>query len=163
VAFHFQEASTIPSTWIPIFYAIAMGFGGAGSLLFGRLFDRLGIGVLIPLTIASGVFAPLVFLGSQWIALVGVVLWGVGIGVHESIMAAAVAEMVPASRRGSGYGIFTAVYGLSWFAGSAVMGILYDRSLAAVIAFSIIAEFVAIPFFFAVRRQVTGAGAGVQA
>jgi hypothetical protein len=71
--------------------------------------------------------------------------------------------MVPASRRGSGYGIFTAVYGLSWFAGSAVMGILYDRSLAAVIAFSIIAEFVAIPFFFAVRPQVTGAGAGAQA
>jgi len=162
VAFHFQQTSTVPSTWIPIFYAIAMAFGGAGSLLFGRLFDRVGIGVLIPLTIASGVFAPLVFLGSEWIALIGVVLWGVGIGVHESIMAAAVAELIPASRRGSAYGIFTTVYGLSWFAGSALMGILYDRSLTAVIVFSIVAEFIALPFFLSVRGQVRPANARVQ-
>jgi predicted MFS family arabinose efflux permease len=163
VAFHFQQVTTVPSTWIPIFYAIAMGVGGAGSLLFGKLFDRAGIGVLIPLTVASAVFAPLVFLGSEWIALIGVALWGVGIGVHESIMAAAVAEMIPATRRGSAYGIFTTVYGLSWFAGSALMGILYDRSLAAVIVFSVVAELVAIPFFFSVRGQVRPASARVQA
>lgn len=57
VAFHFEQTNTVPATWIPIFYAIAMGVGGVGSLAFGRLFDRVGIGVLIPLTVVSGIFA----------------------------------------------------------------------------------------------------------
>src|SRR6266496_5151984 len=63
IAFHFAQASTVSSTLIPVFYAVAMGVGGIGSLLFGRLFDRFGISVLIPLTIISALFAPLVFLG----------------------------------------------------------------------------------------------------
>jgi MFS family permease len=154
VAYHFQRAGTVAATSIPIFYAIAMAVGGAGSLVFGRLFDRAGISVVIPLTLASGLFAPLVFLGSEWLALVGVALWGLGIGVHESIMAAAIAEMVPATRRGSAYGIFTTAYGLAWFVGSALMGILYDRSVPSVMVFSLVAELVAIPFFLAVRGQV---------
>jgi MFS family permease len=153
-ALRFVVLIGVPATWIPIFYAIAMAVGGAGSLAFGRLFDRAGIGVLVPLTIASGLFGPLVFLGSDWVALLGVALWGLGIGVHESIMAAAVANMVPAQRRGSAYGIFNTAYGLSWFVGSAVMGFLYDLSLPALIVFSVIAELVAIPFFLVVRAQM---------
>jgi hypothetical protein len=40
-----------------------MGMSGLGSLLFGRLFDSVGIIILVPLTIISALFAPLVFLG----------------------------------------------------------------------------------------------------
>ena len=46
VAFHFQKASIVPNLWIPIFYSIAMATSGLGSLVFGRLFDRAGIGIL---------------------------------------------------------------------------------------------------------------------
>ena len=79
IAFHFHWESTVSPALIPIFYATAMGVSGLGSLLFGRLFDRIGIGVLVPLTIVSALFAPLVFLGGFWPALVGVSLWGLGI------------------------------------------------------------------------------------
>src|SRR5207248_1106558 len=96
VAYHFTRASTVPSTWVPVFYAVAMGVSGTGSLVFGRLFDRFGISVVVPLTLLSALFAPLVFLCGFWAALVGVALWGLGIGVHESIIPAAVAPMVPA-------------------------------------------------------------------
>jgi hypothetical protein len=67
-----------------------------------------GIAVLIPLTLISALFAPLVFLGGFWAALIGMALWGVGMGVHESIVPAAVALMVPVQRRASAYGLFTA-------------------------------------------------------
>jgi len=63
IAYHFAQASTVSSTLIPVFYAVAMGMGGIGSLIFGRLFDRVGIAVLVPLTLLSALFAPLVFLG----------------------------------------------------------------------------------------------------
>jgi MFS-type transporter involved in bile tolerance (Atg22 family) len=105
------------------------------------------------LTLISALFAPLVFLGGFWAALIGMALWGVGMGVHESIVPAAVALMVPVQRRASAYGLFTAGYGVFWFLGSALIGILYDVSLLAVIAFSLVVELTAIPLFILVRRQ----------
>ncbi len=153
IAYHFARTATVSSTFIPVFYAVAMGVGGIGSLLFGRLFDRFGIFVLIPLTLLSALFAPLVFLGGFWVALVGVALWGLGMGVHESIIPAAVAHMVPLQRRASAYGLFTAGYCIFWFLGSAFIGILYSVSLPVVIGFSLVAELAALPLFLLVRRQ----------
>jgi MFS family permease len=148
ISFHFQQAAIVKTIWIPIFYSVAMAVSGVGSLVFGRLFDRFGISVLIPLTMLSACFAPLVFLGGFWMALFGAALWGLGMGVQESIIPAAVATIVPADRRPSAYGLFTGAYGISWFLGSAIMGILYDHSIAAVIAFCVIVELAAIPLFF---------------
>ena len=152
VAFHFHKASIVPNLWIPIFYSVAMAASGLGSLIFGRLFDRAGIGILVPLTVISAVSPPLVFLGGFWLALVGVALWGLGMGVHESIIPAAVATMVPQQRRPSAYGIFTGVYGVFWFLGSVIIGRLYDVSLPALLAFSVATQLVAIPIFIVVKR-----------
>ena len=152
IAFHFQKASIVPSLWIPIFYSVAMAASDLGSLVFGRLFDRAGIRILVPLTLIGAASAPLVFLGGFWLALTGVALWGLGMGVHESIIPAAVATMVPQQRRPSAYGIFTGVYGVFWFIGSVIIGRLYDVSLSALLVFSVAAQLVAIPIFVAVRR-----------
>ena len=154
MAYHFEKMATVSTDMIPVFYAVAMGVDGVGALLFGRLFDRFGIIILAPLTALSALFAPLVFLGGFWAALVGIALWGLGMGVHESIIPAAVALMVPAQRRASAYGLFTAGYGLFWFLGSALIGVLYGVSLPLLIAFCLIAEFAAVPLFFLARRQM---------
>ncbi len=159
IAYHFARASIVPGTLIPVFYSVAMGVSGVGSLLFGRLFDRFGITVLIPLTILSALFAPFVFLGNFWVALVGVALWGLGIGVHESIIPAAIIPMVPAQRRASAYGLFTAGYGLFWFLGSVMIGVLYSVSLPILIAFCLVVELAAIPLFLLVRRQTRSVSA----
>jgi MFS family permease len=127
---------------------------GIGSLLFGRLFDRVGLWILVPLTIVSAASAPLVFLGGFWLALVGSALWGLGMGVHESIIPAAVATMVPQQRRPSAYGLFTAGYGLFWFIGSVIIGRLYDVSISALIVFSVVAQMAAIPIFVSVRKRL---------
>lgn len=161
IAYHFARTATVPSTLIPVFYSVAMGVSGAGSLLFGRLFDKFGLSVLIPLTILSALFAPLVFLGNFWVALVGVALWGLGIGVHESIIPAAVATMVPAQRRASAYGLFTAGYGIFWFLGSVMIGVLYGVSLPVLVAFCLVVELAAIPFFVVARRQMRSVNTAV--
>ena len=158
IAFHFEKASVIPKTWVPVFYSIAMAFSGIGSLVFGRLFDRLGFWILVPLTLVGAASAPLVFLGGFWLALIGSAVWGVGMGVHESIIPAAVATMVPQQRRPSAYGIFTAGYGVFWFVGSVIIGKLYDVSLFALIIFSIVAQLVAIPLLIGVWSRVRADG-----
>lgn len=131
VAFHFSRAHVVPGPWIPIFYAIAMGAGGLGSLLLGKLFDRHGLMVLIPVTLIVAAYAPLAFLGGFGLALAGALLWGIGLGAHESVMEAAVADMVAPERLGSAYGLFGVVFGAAWFAGSATLGALYDHSVLA--------------------------------
>ncbi len=153
IAFHFQRAAIVPNAWVPIFYSLAMAVSGLGSLVFGRLFDRCGLWILIPLTAISVLATPLVFLGGFESAFAGSALWGFGMGVHESIIPAAVATMVPQPRRPSAYGMFTAAYGISWFAGSVVIGRLYQVSITALISFSVITQLMAIPFFLRARKS----------
>jgi hypothetical protein len=150
-----QQAHTVAAPVVPVFYAVAMAVSGTGSLIFGRLYDRAGIGVLIPLTIAGAAYAPLVFLGGVWPAVFGVALWGLGMGVQESIIPAAVAPMVSPGRRASAYGLFTGAYGTARVAGSVVIGVLFDVSLGAVTAFAVAAQLAAIPFLAAVGRRAS--------
>jgi MFS family permease len=152
-AYHFEKTAVIPEVWVPIFYSIAMAVSGIGSLVFGRIFDLVGFRILFPLTVISAASTPLLFLGDFRMALLGAGVWGLGMGVHESIIPAAVATMVPVKRRPSAYGIFTAGYGVFWFIGSAFIGALYDVSFQALIAFSVAAELSAIPLFMVVEKR----------
>lgn len=152
IAYHLQKHGIASVVLIPVFYSVAMATGGAGSMLFGKLFDRHGISVLIPLTLFCIVSAPMVFLGGFWTAMAGAALWGLGMGVHESIIPAAVAGMVAPDRRASAYGIFTAAYGVFWFLGSAAIGLLYDVSILAAVGFCVATGLASLPFFFAVRK-----------
>lgn len=156
IAYHFEKSHIVSTGLVPVFYAVAMAVGGGGSLVFGRLFDRFGMRLLVPLTVLAGVYAPLAFLGGFWASLVGVILWGLGSGVQESIIPAAVARMVSQDRRASAFGIFTGGYGIAWFIGSTAIGLLFDISLPLVVAFSLVTELAALPFFIAARHRVAG-------
>jgi MFS family permease len=82
----------------------------------------------------------------------GAVIWGAAMGVHDSTMRAAVADLVPAGRRGAGYGTFTAIYGLAWLAGAAVIGYLYERSTTRAAVFVGVVQAVALALLVPVLR-----------
>jgi MFS family permease len=153
IAYHFARVGTVPGDLIAVLYAIAMAAGGAASLILGRLFDRYGFAVLVAVTLVSALFAPLVFFGSFWFALTGAAIWGIGMAVHESVIPAAVAPMVSPRRRASAFGLFTAVYGVFWFLGSVVIGLLYDVSIWLVVAFCLVMQLMAIPLLAIVGHR----------
>ncbi len=154
IAYHWSVHRVIPADWVPLLYAVAMAVSGGASLVLGLLFDRYGFRVLIVLTVVAAAFAPLVFFaGRVEYVVLGAALWGMGMGVHESIIPAAVAPMVSRSRRASAFGLFTAVYGVCWFAGSALIGWIYDTSIAGAVAFCVIAQCLALPVFAWVSRR----------
>lgn len=153
IAYHFGKTSTVPEVWIPVFYAIAMGVDALAALIFGRLFDRVGISILIVAVLLSSLFAPLVFQGGFYAALGGMIIWGIGMGAQESVMRAGVAEMVPPDKRGSAYGVFSMQFGVYWFLGSTAMGLLYDVSIPMLVAFSVVTQVQAIPLFFMARKR----------
>jgi len=143
----------MPKVWIPVFYALAMGVDALSALFFGRIFDKVGFSILIVVSLISSFFAPLVFLGGFHLALLGMALWGVGMGAQESIMRAALAEMIPMNKRATAYGIYNTGFGLSWFIGSSLMGILYDISLLSLIIFSMVMQLLSIPFLIYISKK----------
>jgi len=153
IAYHFEKSSVVSENWIPILYAVAMGVDALAALVLGSLFDRKGVTVLIFATVTSAFFAPLVFVAGGYLALIGMALWGLGMGAQESIMRAVIAEMIPANRRASAYGIFNAAFGLFWFLGSLLMGILYDFSVPAVIVSSFALQLASVPVLLWMRGR----------
>lgn len=147
MAFHFEKEKTVSSNHIALFYALAMGVDAVGALILGRLFDRIGFHTLMLAALISAGFAPLAFLGGRIGAIGGAILWGIGMGAQESVMRAAVAQLVAPDRRGTGFGVFQSGYGLAWFLGSALMGWLYDQSIMALVVFSVALQLCAAGMF----------------
>jgi len=163
IAFRLRKEAVASVAWIPVLYAISMGVDALAALVFGYLFDRQGLKVLTVVVLISAAFAPLVFLGGFWAAVIGMVCWGIGMGAQESIMRAAIASMVPAGRRGTAYGVFNAGYGISWFLGSALIGILYDVSVAWLVVFSVSAQLAAVPILVVTGGRVSGPDCALRA
>ena len=144
-----SETSALVSTSsLPLLYAGAMLVDAVAALFFGMMYDKNGVKALVWSTVISAPFAVFVFaFDSVPMLLIGVALWGVGTGAQESILKAAVTSMVPKASRATGYGVFECSFGAFWFLGSWLMGVLYDVSIPAMIAVSVIAQLAAIPLY----------------
>lgn len=140
IAYHLTRSSPVPNAWIPLLYSLAMGVDALAAILLGRVFDRVGTKVLPFLVIPGALAAPLVFFGSFPGVLLGMVCWGVSIGVQESVLRAAIAGIVGHSARGTAYGILGAGFGIGWFLGSTAMGMLYEVSAYHLVLFSVLAH-----------------------
>ncbi len=145
--------SLINNATLPLLYAGAMLVDAVSALFFGIFYDKKGIRVLIWSTLISAPFAVFVFgFNSVPMLLVGIALWGVGMGAQESILKAAVTNIVPKQSRATGYGIFECFFGIFWFLGSWLLGVLYDNSLTALIIVSVAAQLLSIPLYIASSR-----------
>ncbi len=153
IAFHIKTTHLLGDVWIPFLYAVVMGIDAVAALILGRWYDKKGLVVLAGAAVLSAGCAPLVFLTSRWGLLAGMVLWGIGMGALESILRAAVAELVPKERRATGFGIFNAGFGLAWFLGSALIGFLYAYSLIWPAVLSAAAQLLSVPLILYVRRM----------
>jgi len=153
IAFHFQKAATVSQNVIPVFYSVAMGVGALSALLFGRLLDRIGFPILIFAFFLSAFFAPFVFLGGAGVALIGMMLWGLGMGAQDSLLKAVLTSVVSAAKRSTAFGVFDTGFGIAWFLGSALLGFLYDRSIVSMIIISVVLQLLALPLFLWVNMS----------
>jgi MFS family permease len=153
LAYHLQVRHVVAPAVIPIVYAVAMGLAAAGALISGWLYDRVGLRGLVVVPFFTAVVPFLSFSTTPALIWAGAAVWGIGLGMHESTMRAAVADLVPASRRGTGYGTFTAIYGLAWMGGGTAIGALYGHSAGSVQAFVVITQAVALAAFLPVALQ----------
>jgi predicted MFS family arabinose efflux permease len=144
LAFHLADTHVFPVAAIPLLYAAAMGIDAAAALASGWWYDRAGRRVLAAVPVLSAAVPVLVFTTTPALALVGVLAWGAVAGVQESTMRAAVADLVPATRRGTAYGVFAAGFGTAAAAGGLLAGILYDHSIPALVATTMVIQAIAL-------------------
>ncbi len=153
IGFHFHKAHVVPGNLIPVFYAVAMAASALASIPLGRLLDRFGPNVSLFAFLISACAAPFVFLGTSSLSLIGMIFWGIGMSAQGSLFQAMLTGVIPTRKRGTAFGVFDTGYGVAWFLGSAAMGLLYDRSIVAVVLFSVILQLAAIPVLFIANKK----------
>ncbi|MCE5299019.1 MAG: MFS transporter [Methanoregulaceae archaeon] len=160
IAYHFSVASVVPPAQIPVFYAIAMAADALFALVIGKYYDRVGISVLVIVPLVNLPITALAFSGGYYGALAGSVLWGISMGGQETVLRAALADFTSIKKRGTAYGIFNTLYGGAWFAGSMVLGVLYEMDLSVLIAYSVLMQVAALGAFFWLRNSAGRGAAG---
>jgi len=154
ISYHLNVRAVIPDARIPMMYAVAMAVDAVAALVAGRTYDRIGLLSLLAVPLLTLLIPFLAFSHSYDAVLAGMILWGAVMGIQETVMRAAIADLTPAERRGFAYGIFNTMYGAGWLLGGALMGPLYQLSINYLILFVVIAELASIPLLFAVQRAV---------
>jgi MFS family permease len=131
---------------VPLLYVVVQAVDAPMALVSGHLFDKLGMKILaLPFVLA--VF-PVLFVSFG--GLVGViaacVLFGLVLGMQESIYRAAVCEFIPLHKRGTAYGVFNAVLGLGTLASGIIFGFFIDTgySVIVLVGFALLLQVAAI-------------------
>ena len=124
ISFRMVDDGLLLVAAVPLVYALAMAVEAVAALGTGHLFDRRGSRILLIVPVLVALVPMCVFASQLWLVLAGVVVWGVAYGIQDSTVKAYVADLVPAPRRATAYGVFAAVQGLGALAGGGLAGAL---------------------------------------
>jgi len=93
----------------------------------GRLADRMSRAKLLAIGVAFLIVGDIALALASGIAMlgVGVILWGLHMGLTQGLLAAMVAESAPPDLRGTAFGIFNLASGVALLAASAIAGALW--------------------------------------
>ena len=154
LAYHFEKNSLAQPAAIPLLYAAAMGVVGLTALIFGKMFDRYGIQIIVIGIVVSLLAFPFGFLGGRNGVYLSVGCWATGLGAQDATLRSGISQVVSMNKRGTAFGAFNAVYGVMWFLGSATMGLLYDFSLITLVVFGVVTQLAAAVLFVWVRKPL---------
>ena len=148
ITLHVAKMHVFPDSTLSLLYAGAMAIDAFSALFFGWLFDKIGLKALILSNLISAFFSCFIFTtDSRFLIMLGILLWGIGMGAQESIMKAAVSKIIPSAMRSTGFGIFETGFGIAWFLGSWLLGALYDINPLYLVIISMVSQLLAIIFY----------------
>lgn len=154
LSYHFLNKKIILEGVIPTLYAVAMALDGLFALIIGKYYDKKGFKALMFVPILSIGLVILGFSKNMYLAVVSVMLWGIVMSIHETILKAAIADITTKDVRGRAYGIFYTIYGISMLIGSVVMGYLYEISILSIIVFAVVCQVIAFIFYFRFKHSL---------
>lgn len=133
ISFHLVDAGMLRAGVVPVVYAGAMAVAAVAALATGFAYDRWNANILYCLPVLIALLPALTFAGRLWVALLGIAVWGLATGIQDSTVKALVADLVPAARLATAYGVFAAFQGVAALAGGALAGGLYFDHLGVLV------------------------------
>ena len=120
----------LPITLLPAVLVLMNVVYAAAAYPAGMMSDRMNRAAVLATGIALLIAADLAlaFLPSIGGVALGVVLWGLHMGLTQGLLAALVADTSPAELRGTAYGFFNLLGGLAMLAASVIAGALWDSA-----------------------------------
>ncbi|MDF3291504.1 MFS transporter [Streptomyces silvisoli] len=143
---------------VPVLYAGVMLADALSALATGWAYDRIGVRALVALPLLTAAVPALAFTGTVAVAVGGALAWGAALGVQESTLLATVADLVPAARRATAYGVFAGVVGAATLVGGALTGTLYGYSVRALVGTVAATQAAALVLLAVARRSGRMAG-----
>ena len=156
ISFHLVDDRLLAVSAVPLVYAAAMAVQAVSALATGFAYDRVGPRVLLVLPALVALVPALAFAPTFGVALGGVLVWGAATGIQDSTVKALVADLVPAGRLATAYGVFAALQGVAALAGGGLAGWLYDDGVADLVIVVGAAQLVAFALLVKVLRDARG-------
>lgn len=164
IGYHLKDKGLMSDGNITLLYSVAMIVDAVTALFIGKAYDRIkaktgkktgGLLVLAAIPFITLLLPFLTLSGSIPLIIAGMMIFGIIMGTHETVMRSAIADITPFHKRGTSYGVFNTAYGLALFGGSALMGWVYDlNQTGIIIAFTGVSEVIAVLFYFMMNRMV---------
>jgi MFS family permease len=120
----------VATALIPILWAMLHIVKATTSMPSGTLSDRIGRRPLIITgwLLYAAVYIAFAYAHATWHAWALFAAYGAYFGLTEGVEKALVADLVPAARRGAGYGWYNLAIGLGALPASVIFGMIWDRS-----------------------------------
>ena len=119
----------LPIAWTPLILIAMNVIYALSAYPFGRLSDSLSHTKLLSLGLAFLIASDLSLALSDSLSLIfiGATLCGLHMGATQGLLATMVADAAPVDLRGTAFGIFNLLSGLTMLIASALAGLLWDR------------------------------------
>lgn len=164
LGYHMKSQNILTDGKITLIYSVAMIVDALTALIVGRLYDKLkekswkkngGILVLGAIPVVTLLLPFFGLTMSKSLIIVSMIIFGIIMGTHETIMRSAIADITPFDKRGTGYGVFNTGYGLALFLGATITGYLYDKNLNSIILIiTVVCEIIAMAIFIKMKREI---------
>ncbi|MGC8977558.1 MAG: MFS transporter [Candidatus Ratteibacteria bacterium] len=158
ISYHIKNKNIFHEAFIPILYLIAMGVDGIIAFVVGRLYDILKFKILLIIPFLTFILPFLIFSDIIYLIILGIIFFGIIIGCHETILRAAIADIVFLNKRGFAYGLFNTIYGLGFLISGWIIGFLYQQNLKIICFYTGLCEIIALcfltSFIFNKKRSV---------
>jgi MFS family permease len=124
-----SQQSGLSLMWIPLVLVVMNITYALASYPAGVLSDRFGRTALLVVGMIVLIAADLVLAKSTTLSdvTVGIILWGLHMGLTQGTLSTLVADHAPADLRGTAFGIYNLCTGLALLAASIVAGGLWDK------------------------------------
>lgn len=164
LGYHMKSQNILTDGKITLIYSVAMIVDALTALIVGRLYDKLkeksgkkdgGILVLGAIPVVTLLLPFFGLTMSKSLIIVSMIIFGIIMGTHETIMRSAIADITPFDKRGTGYGVFNTGYGLALFLGATITGYLYDKNLnSTILIMTVVCEIIAAIIFIKMKREI---------